>query len=61
MDITHRSPWGLLTQRLSHWVPDPRSFVRTECDAPEWRKTLPFFIKEMPFLGLFVDIKGTTK
>lgn len=31
------------------------------CDDEEYRKQLLPYIKEMPFLGLFDDIKGTTK
>uniref|UniRef100_A0A383W8D3 Uncharacterized protein n=1 Tax=Tetradesmus obliquus TaxID=3088 RepID=A0A383W8D3_TETOB len=33
----------------------------TECDTLEFRKSLLTMIKEMPFVGLFGDIKGQTK
>jgi hypothetical protein len=33
----------------------------TECDTIEFRKSLLTVIKEMPFIGLFADIKGQTK
>jgi hypothetical protein len=33
----------------------------TECDTLEFRKSMLTVIKEMPFIGLFADIKGQTK
>jgi hypothetical protein len=33
----------------------------TECDTLEFRKSLLTVIKEMPFIGLFADVKGQTK
>jgi hypothetical protein len=33
----------------------------TECDEPDFRKQLLSYIKEMPFIGLFDDVRGTTK
>jgi hypothetical protein len=33
----------------------------TECDTLEFRKSMLTRIKEMPFVGLFADIKGQTK
>lgn len=34
---------------------------KTQCDDPEFRKKLLPLIKEMPFIGLFEDIRGETK
>lgn len=33
----------------------------TQCDEPEFRQQLLGYIKEMPFIGLFGDVRGTTK
>lgn len=33
----------------------------TQCDDPDYRKQLLSYIKEMPFVGLFGDVRGTTK
>jgi hypothetical protein len=33
----------------------------TECDDEQFRKQLLSYIKEMPFIGLFDDIRSTTK
>lgn len=34
---------------------------KTECDDQDFRKQLLSYIKEMPFIGLFDDVRATTK
>ena len=49
------SPWRPLAKLLG-WPGRTK-----ECDAPGWRKHLLTYIKEMPLIGLFDDIRGETK
>jgi hypothetical protein len=44
---------------MQRWLEKPHK--GTECDTLEFRKHMLTMIKEMPFIGLFADIKGQTK
>jgi hypothetical protein len=52
----HTTPW-----KLPSWLDIVQKKGKTMCDDAEYRQQLLSYIKEMPFLGLFDDIKGTTK
>lgn len=52
---SHTTPWV----RPTTWF--DRLMKESICDEPSYRTNLLNYIKEMPFLGLFDDIKGTTK
>lgn len=52
----HMTPW-----RLPSWLAMAEKKGKTFCDEAEYRQQLLNYIKEMPFLGLFDDIRGTTK
>lgn len=50
--LCNRQPSVLQLEKKKH---------RMECDDLEFRASLLSMIKEMPFIGLFADIKGQTK
>ena len=41
--------------------PKPSPSPQTECDAPHFRKTVLKLIREMPFIGLFDDVRESAK
>lgn len=51
------TPW-----RLPSWLDMvQKKDKKTECDDEDFRKSLLSYIKEMPFIGLFDDVRSTTK
>jgi hypothetical protein len=50
------TPW-----KLPSWLDIVQKKGKTFCDGAEYRPHLLSYIKEMPFLGLFDDVRGTTK
>lgn len=63
------TPWQLPSWRdlvprrisISGGVKGGGDDKETECDDPAFRKHQLSYIKEMPFIGLFDDVRATTK